>query len=332
MALTLLLLAATAGGSPSGIDQIVCSVDRGLAQPFPAAVAQVPVSGLGEHRVSCTAYNNAVDPNGVRGVSQTRAGSIKIGTPTALDVTFARLAGLRCKFEKRHHKAIGVTTCHFERLKRVGHKSVAPHLKAKAKRRVRYGRAAAVSGWLGLSDGSPLGGRRVEVLTAPDDDTGRFTPAAEVITAANRTWTVSLPAGPSRLIKATDAGSATTLQSTSGQVNLLVPAKVELISVTPGRVAWGQAVAINGQLLGGYLPRAGVNVRLRIGIANAKTTFGVREHVSGTGNVTATFTFGPDSPQVHRTYWFQIASLPPGDYPYAPAASKRIYIQVGGHP
>jgi hypothetical protein len=323
---------ATAGGSPSGIDQIVCSVDGLPAQPHPGAVAHVPVSGLGEHQVSCTAYNNAVDPNGVRGVSQTQAGSIKIGTPTAPDVTFARLAGLWCKLEKRHHRAIGVTTCHLERRKRVRHKSVASHLKAKAKKRVRYGRAAAVSGWLGLADGSPLGGRTVEVLTAPDDDTGRFTPAAEVITAANGTWTVSLPAGPSRLIKATYAGSATTLQSTSGQVNLLVPAKVKLKSVTPRQVAWGQTVTIKGRLLGGYLPTGGVNVRLRIGFAKANTTFGVKEHVSGAGNFTATFTFGPDSPQVHRTYWFQIASLPAGDYPYTPSASNRMYVEVGGRP
>jgi hypothetical protein len=323
---------ATAGGSPSGIDQIACSVDGGPAQPYPGAVAHVPVSGLGEHQVSCTAYNNAVDPNGVRGASQTQARSIKIGTPTTLDVTFARLAGLRCKLEKRHHKGIGVTTCHLERRGGVQHKSVAPHLKAKAKKHVRYGRAAAVSGWLGLADGSPLSGRTVKVLTAPDDDTGRFTLAAEVTTAANGTWTLSLPAGPSRLIKATYAGSSTTLQSISGQVNLLVPAKVELMSVTPGRVAWGQAVAIKGQLVGGYLPTGGVNVRLRIGIANAKTTFGVRERVSGTGNFTATYTFGPGNPGILRTYWFQIASLPAGDYPYTPAASNRIYVQVGGHP
>lgn len=91
-------------------------------------------------------------------------------------------------------------------------------------------------------------------------------------------------------------------------------------------------MTIKGQLLDGYLPNGGINVRLRIGIANAKSTFGVKEHVSGTGNFTATFTFGPDSPQVQRTYWFQIASLPAGNYPYTPAASNRIYVHVGGHP
>ena len=322
---------ATAGGSPSGIDAIHCSVDRGPAQAYPGASARIPVSGLGDHQIRCTAYNNAVDPNGVHGASQTQTASMKIAVPTVLDVTFARVAGLRCKLEKRQRKLVGVTSCHLKRRKRIQHRSVArSHVKAEATQRVGHGRATTVSGWLGLADGRPLARRTVEVLTAPDNGLGQFTPAAEVITAANGTWNVALPAGPSRLIKATYAGSTTTEQSTSRQATLLVPAKVELTSVTPGQVAWGHAVTIKGRLLGGYLPHGGINVRLRIGIANAKTTFGVKEHVSGTGNFTAAFTFGPDSPRIHRTYWFQIASLPAGDYPYTPSASNRIYVQVGG--
>jgi hypothetical protein len=346
---------ATAGGSPSGIDQIVCSVDEGqVVATYAGPRARVPVRGLGEHQVSCTAYNNAVDPNGVHGASQTHTMSVKIAVPTVLAATVSRLARLRCssvaagrikcdlklrrvrvpvrvplkrhgKVVKRHGKVVYRTL--------VEHRTVAVP-PGKITKRVGHGRATTVSGWLGLADGTALAGQTVEVLTAPDNGRGQFTPAAEGITANNGMWTASLPAGPSRLIKATYAGSTTTERSQSEQVQLsvLVPAKVKLKSVTPRQVDWGQTVTIKGQLLGGYLPRAGINVRLRIGIANAKTTFGVKEHVSGTGNFTATFTFGPDSPQVHRTYWFQIASLPAGDYPYAPSASNRRYVQVGGHP
>jgi hypothetical protein len=327
---------ATAAGSPSGIEEIVCSVDGGPAHTYPGANARVPISGLGEHQVSCTAYNNAVDPNGVHGVSQTQTRPIKIGEPTALDVTFARVAGLRCKLEKRprrQHNLVSVTKCNLERRKRLQRTTVAPpRLKAKAVQHVRYGRPTTVSGLLTQAKGTPLGGKTVEVLTAPDNGLGKFTPAAEVITAANGTWTVSLPAGPSRLIEATYAGGATTERSESGQATLLVPAEVNLTSVTPSQIAWGQTVTIKGRLLGGYLPTAGINVRLRIGIANAKTTFGVKEHVAGAGNFTASFTFGVGDPSIHRTYWFQIASLPAGDYPYTPAASNRIYVQVGGRP
>jgi hypothetical protein len=327
---------ATAGGSPSGIAEIACSVDGGSAQAYPGALVHVPVSGLGEHHVSCAAANNAVDANGVRGVSQTQTRSIKIGEPTALTVTFARFAGLRCKLEerpRRHRKLISVTKCNLARRIRVRHtRAAASRLNAEAIQHVRYGQATMVSGLLTRAGGAPLGGKTVKVLTAPDNGLGRFIPTAEVITAVNGTWTVSLPAGPSRLIEATYAGSETTERSESGQARLLVPAQVELESVTPAQVAWGQTVTIKGRLLGGYLPNAGINVRLRIGIANAKTTFGVKEHVAGTGNFTATFTFGVGDPSIHRTYWFQIASLPAGDYPYTPSASGRIYVQVGGHP
>ena len=215
--------------------------------------------------------------------------------------------------------------------KRVKHRKVVvpSHLKAKAEQLVGHGRATTVSGLLRLADGTALAGKTVEVLTAPDNGTRRFTPAAEVITAADGTWTVSLPAGPSRLIEASYAGSATTERSTSGQATLLVPARVELKSVTPRQVAWGQTVTIKGRLLGGYLPEAGVNVRLRIGIANAETTFGVKETSRAPAGSPRTSRSAPETRASIRTYWFQVASLPAGDYPYTPSASNRIYVQVG---
>jgi hypothetical protein len=58
----------------------------------------------------------------------------------------------------------------------------------------------------------------------------------------------------------------------------------------------------------------------------------VAEHVTGSGRFTTTYTFGAGDPSVHRAFWFQIASLPMGDYPYAPAASGRISVVVGGEP
>src|SRR6201999_4569890 len=50
---------ASATGSPSGIDGIACSVDGSPEHWYAGASAQVPVSGLGQHQVSCDAFNNA---------------------------------------------------------------------------------------------------------------------------------------------------------------------------------------------------------------------------------------------------------------------------------
>ena len=109
-----------------------------------------------------------------------------------------------------------------------------------------------------------------------------------------------------------------------------MPAKVKLISVYPSRVAWGGTVRIVGKLDGGFLPPGGALVRLRIGLGSRYTTYGVAEHVTGSGRFTTKYTFGAGDPSFFRTFWFQIASLPMGNYPYAPAASQRVPVTVGG--
>lgn len=118
--------------------------------------------------------------------------------------------------------------------------------------------------------------------------------------------------------------------SLAAPAHLMVPARVDLLKVTPQRVAWGGTVRLVGQLRGGYLPRGGALVRLRIGQGSAVTTYGVREHVKGTGRFTTSYTFGAGDPNTSRSFWFQIASLPMGDYPYAPANSRRVSVVVGG--
>jgi hypothetical protein len=375
---------ASASGSPSGIYGIACRTDGGPGHWYPGATARVPISGVGEHAVSCTALNNAVDENGTHGESQPRTWSLKIGEPTELGVGFLKYVGLKCHKVKRRvtipghwvtrhrhgkkirvktrpkHKIRRVTKCHpkvkHERVvvrvprrrhgkivrhhgktvyrKKVEHKRVVvqPHWQSKTKRHLHHGRSTTVSGWLGLTDGTALASHTVQVLTAPDNGFDRFTVAATTTTAANGAWTATLPAGPSRIVEATYAGDPATEGTVSGQVKLIVPSKIKLKSVTPDRVGWGQKVRIKGRILGGYLPSGGINVRLRYGIAKAKTTYGVHEHVGGGGRFATTFRFGPGDPRDHRRFWFQIATLPAGNYPYSQSYSKRMYVEVGGHP
>src|SRR5450755_1723777 len=300
---------ATAGGSPSGIADIVCSVDGGPAQTYSGASAQVPVSGIGLHSVSCDSQDNAVDPSGAHGTSTTATWSLKIGQPTVVGIAFDKLVGLRCHRAHvrvkipghwttvaRHGKRVKVKTrarkkvervmrCHprtvrrrtvvFVRLRRHGHVVkvkrikivrvvVPPRVIARTSRAVAFGRGTTVNGYLGTSAGIAIGGHAVRVLTAPDNGGGQFTQAAVVTTAANGTWTATLPPGPSRIVEAVYGGDATTEGASSGQVRVIVPAKVKLLSVSPRDVAWGGTVRITGRLLGGYLPPGGALVRLRI--------------------------------------------------------------------
>jgi hypothetical protein len=182
-----------------------------------------------------------------------------------------------------------------------------------------------------MPNGIAVGGQTVTVLTAPDNETGQFTPAVTTTTATNGSWTATLPAGPSRLVEASYAGTANAYEpSASGHVHLIVPARVRLLRVMPHRLGWGGTVRITGRLEGGYLPPGGALVRLRIGEGSNKTTYGVKTHVTGSGRFTTSYTFGAGQPGFKVRFWFQVASLPMGNYPYAPAASARRYVLVGG--
>jgi hypothetical protein len=206
-----------------------------------------------------------------------------------------------------------------------------PHTLNQTRRRVGHGRSTTVSGWLGTYTGEALGGQTIEVLAAPDNGLGAFAPVAWTTTAPDGSWSASLPAGPSRLIEASYGGTPNVEPSVSGTVKEIVPARVRLISVTR-RVPWGGTVRIVGQLKGGYLPPGGALVRLRIGEGSGVTTYGVKEHVQGKGRFTTRYTFGAGDPSVHRSFFFQLASLPTGNYPYAPGTSRRLSVTVGGHP
>ncbi len=353
---------ATATAGPSGVDGISCSVDGATSQWYPGSSAQVPVGGVGEHRVLCFSENNAVAANGARSTSPTESFAMKIGVPTVTAIAFSKIVDqLRCERVRERVKARGrrrartktVTKCHprtvlqrrtvsvkvrrhgrIARVKRIETVRVVvlPHVVDTTSRFVRHGQITAVSGSLGTDTGAALGGQAVEVLAAADDGQGIFQPVAGATTATNGGWSVTLPAGPSRLIEAEYGGGPNVEPSLSGQVTEIVPAKVELLNVSPRSVAWGHTVRITGRLQGGYLPPGGALVRLRIGLGSAFTTYGVHEHVGGNGQFTTSYTFGVGAPSIQRSYWFQIASLPMGDYPYAPASSRKLSVLVGGHP
>ncbi len=368
---------ATASAGPSGVDGVSCSVDDGPPQWHWGSTAQVPVTGLGEHSVSCSAANNAVDPAGNHGWSSAGAWSLKIGDPTVSGITFGHIVdALRCKrvrqrvavpahwvTVKRHHrqvkvkrrasvKIVKVTKCHPRtklervavrvRVRRHGkavwiirHKRrrvvLLPHVRNSTKLRVRHGHTATVSGWLGDYAGVALGGQPVTVLTAPNNGLGQFVPAAVVATATNGSWTATLPAGPSRLVEAVFNGGPTTEPSTSGQVRLVVPAKLS-VKINPARVRWGSKIVISGKIHGGYVPSNPQTVsqllRLRIGIRgiHISQTAGIPD-VDRAGNFRTSYCFGTGRGVVH--YWFSVSTLREVNYPFHPATSRRIAVKVG---
>jgi hypothetical protein len=337
-------MTATAGGSPSGIADIVCTVDGGPPQSYPGATARVPVSGIGVHSVNCYAEDNAVDASGTHGTSAPASRSMKIGRPTMVGLAFDKFLRLRCHRTRarvtipghwitvrRHGKRVRIRSRSRTKLERV----VRCHPRrviGSAARLVAFGRRTTVSGYLETTTGIALGGRQVRVMTAPDNGNGQFSQAAVATTTPTGAWSARLPAGPSRIVEAVYDGDPTTEGAFSREVKVLVPAKVRLLSVSPNRVPWGGTVRITARLLGGYLPPGGALVRLRIGQGPSYQTYGVQTHVTGRGKFTTTYTFGAGYAGIVKRFWFQVATLPIGNYPYAPGASGRRFVSVGGNP
>ena len=370
---------ATAAAGPSGVYGIDCTVDGAAGHWYPAASAQIPVSGIGEHQVSCYSQSNAIDPAGVHGTSTTQSFAIKIGTPTVAAIGFDRLVDkLRCHHVTRRVRIPGrwvtvkvhgqrvrvhepartqrvrLTRCHLRTtprkitiwvtVHRHGHKihvrrhktvrvPVAPHTVAHSSRVVKHGRATTVDGWLGTSTGLALGGQTIEVYTAADNARHNYHLATSSTTVANGSWSARIGPGPSRLIRVYYPGAPSLEAAESAPVTVIVPAKIELLKITPSRVAWGATIRITGRLKGGYIPPGGVLIRLRYGTGTASTTYGVHEHVGGHhGRFATTYTFGAGDPSIYRSFWFELATLPMGNYPYASANSNRRRVLVGGNP
>ena len=100
--------------------------------------------------------------------------------------------------------------------------SCVPGARAASSGEVPYGSPVTVRGRLMDSQGQPLAGQTVSILIAPDNGSNAFTPAGAVTTAADGSWMTTLPAGPSRIIQASYAGSATILPA-SGYATVITP-------------------------------------------------------------------------------------------------------------
>ena len=77
-------ITATATAGPSGVSAISCSVDGSPYTRHAGAVVRLPVSGLGAHRATCIAYNNAIDSNGQVAASAPATFTMSIREPMVL--------------------------------------------------------------------------------------------------------------------------------------------------------------------------------------------------------------------------------------------------------
>lgn len=190
--------------------------------------------------------------------------------------------------------------------------------------RQQFGHWMQLEGWLGTSGSASAGVQPVEIMAAPDNGSGAFTPVASTFTNPDGSWLVALPPGPARIVEAVFPGSTTLEPASSNQITVTVPADVQL-GIHPARTHWGGKIRISGRLLGGYIPPSGELVLLRIGWAGGSTEIG---HVitDSSGRFHATYTFLRGNGTEH--YWIWAESARESDYPFASASSQRVQITV----
>jgi hypothetical protein len=352
---------ATASAGPSGVAGISCTVDGSPNQWHAGASESLTVQGVGEHTVSCYAQNRAIDAKGEVARSGVQTATLDIQEPTLDSVSFTRLVDkLRCSHRRerlripahwvteRYHghkvrvhvpaqtRTTTVVHCHPRIVKEhrvVNGREVIervvelPHLVQGQHDLVPYGQGATVHGWLGdAGTSNALAGQPVQILTAPANGAGDFTPLETVRTNAEGAWSAQVPAGPSRVIEADFAGTQTLAPATSDFAHLTVRASPR-VRVTPTHTRWGSTISISGRLRGGYVPPAGELVVLRIGWKGGSAEIGhVLTSLDGSFRTTYTFLRGRGS----ETYRIWAQSVRESDYPFAPARSRSIEIHVTG--
>ena len=214
------------------------------------------------------------------------------------------------------------------RVKRRERKVVLPHAIVKSTLEIGHGKTTTVSGLVELADGTALAGQPVQVLSAPDDNAPRFRPVATVTTNAYGEWTARLSRGPSRLIEAIYPGSATTEPAVSTTVSLTVPARIAL-SISPRILPWQAAIRLHGRLVGGYVPRDGVALRLMVHYPGAKQQtplLALRTNRHGRFS----FMWSYHAGRGVASYPFSIATTDTeSDYPWAAASSRALTVTFG---
>jgi hypothetical protein len=272
----------------------------------------------------------------------------KIDAP-AVVVKKRILVGFRYKRERRHGKLVKVrvgghertitlvirrnATCAHTRV-RTGRRRWreitlcrAIKIKTVTSEKVGYGKPITLHGVLISAQGVPVANAPVQILTAPNNELNQFAAATGTTTSSSGGWTVTLPAGPSRIIRVVYNGSATMLPAT-GEASVSVPARIAL-TITPHVIPWSNYITINGHLVGGHVPADGVALRLLVRYPHARywtPLQALRTDSRGRFSFTWSYHAGIGV----ATYPFEIGTTATeSDYPFAASASRTIRITFG---
>lgn len=182
--------------------------------------------------------------------------------------------------------------------------------------------AVTLEGRLTTSAGAAIASAQVRLFEQVSGSP-TSTQLASATTHADGTWTLKVPAGPSRVLH---LAYYSHLLDTTPAATLDLRERVTLpVSVrAPRRVRIGQEFSFTGHLAGGYIPSGGEAVQLKIFYHHKwRSLEVVNTNSRGEWAYRYGFTLEPG------TSWrFEAVALPNGSYPFALTPSRPIWVTV----
>lgn len=181
---------------------------------------------------------------------------------------------------------------------------------------------ATLTGRLTSPTGAPIKDAQVKLLQQINGS-AIVTQAAKATTSPDGSWSIKVPAGPSRLLRVAfyshtlDTVPASTLdfhENVQGAVSMHGPRRARL----------GRTVVFTGQLAGGYVPAGGESVQIEILYGGRWRTIEVLPTSSkGRWTYRYVFTLGAGT-----SYLFRAATVPNGGYPFSSTHTKPVRVTV----
>jgi hypothetical protein len=189
---------------------------------------------------------------------------------------------------------------------------------------VKYGQRVRVTGRL-EAYGVPVAHVTI-VISEQLTGSAAIRTVTKTTTNSSGQFTDTLSPGPSRTLLVTYEGSAL-LRPVSAETAARVAGRVSL--VVPELAAAGRRVTLQGRVLGGHVPGAGLLVQLWYSAAGAHGGWEPFEHaVRATAGGRWALTFAVSGAARGRDYVFRAVVVAQGGWPYAGAISRSASLKV----
>lgn len=197
---------------------------------------------------------------------------------------------------------------------------------ARGLKAIPYGRRVAYRGRLIAATGAPLGDRPVLIVERFGVGAAVSERSTRAMTAADGTFSLRLPAGPSRKVEASFAGTRTLSRAESGGARLAVLAGVRLRPAAKLARVGGAPVLFSGRVRhrGARLPAGGLPVELQFRIPGGDWAEFRTVQTDARGRFRYPYAFSDDDSRGVR-FLFR-AYISGGGWPYEPAASKAVSV------